>query len=399
LYSLVSLFLPSAVETRRSVLADPVHVTRAQRFAIVYGPELALYSFGSNHPLQPTRYVLTMALLRELGWLNTPGIQIVSPRLATVTELMSAHTYPYIQAVQEAQAMARGKRAPVDLTYYGLGTSDDPLFPYMHDAAALYTGATIQAMDALLAGAAEHAYSPAGGQHHAHRARASGFCIYNDAAVAIAVALQAGHRLAYLDLDAHHGDGVQEAFYSEPRVLSVSIHESGRYLFPGSGDSSEKGSGAGEGANLNIPLEPGAGDREIMAALEETAVPAIESFGPSLLVTQTGADTHHSDPLTHLEATLAVYPRLAARLHDLVHRCCEGRWLILGGGGYDPADVTPRAWAAFVGTVLDYDLRNVALPEKWLQASRAAGGDPPPGLLDDPGPGGRPPARAEIEHR
>ncbi|MCE5254352.1 MAG: acetoin utilization protein AcuC [Actinomycetia bacterium] len=354
-----------------------------ERFVIVYGPELALYSFGPDHPLQADRYVLTLALLTSLGWLDAPGIEFEAPRFATLSELLAVHSYPYIQAVQQGQAIARGERTPADLSFYGLGTSDDPLFANMHDAAALYTGATIQGMKALLEDRAVHAWSPAGGQHHAHTAEASGFCIYNDPAAAIAVALKAGRRVAYVDFDAHHGDGVQAAFYEDPRVLTVSIHESGRYLFPGTGEVTEVGKGEGRGACLNIPLPPFAGDEAIMHAFDRVIEPAVRAWAPDLLLTQTGVDAHHADPLTHLAATVRLYPKLAARLHDLAHESCSGRWLIIGGGGYDPWDVTPRAWTAFIGTLLGRPVNDVRLPEDWLRASRAAGGDPPPVLLED----------------
>jgi acetoin utilization protein AcuC len=363
----------------------------AERFTIVYGPELASYSFGENHPLRAGRYMLTMSLLSALGWLDGPGTCIEPPRSATLSELLTVHSYPYIQAVQHGQAIARAEREPVDLRMYGLGTSDDPLFAEMHDAAALYTGATIQAMNALLEDRAIHAYSPAGGQHHALRASASGFCVYNDCAAAIALAVEAGRRVAYLDLDAHHGDGVQAAFYDDPRALTISMHESGQYLFPGTGDVDEIGAGEGIGACINIPLPPFAGNEAFLLAFDRVVAPALRAYAPDLLVTQTGADTHHADPLTHLNATLALFPELAARLHDLVHGCCSGRWLIVGGGGYDPADVTPRAWASFVGTVLGHDVTDVVLPDEWLRASRAVGGDPPPRLLLDPGPSYLPP--------
>ena len=358
----------------------------AERLTIVYGPELASYSFGQEHPLQAGRYMLTMSLLSSLGWLDAPGIDFEPPRFATLSELLAVHTYPYVQAVQQGQAIARGDRDPIDLRLYGLGTSDDPLFPDMHDAAALYTGATIQAMNALLEDRAVHAYSPAGGQHHALKALASGFCIYNDSAAAIAIALNAGRRVAYVDIDAHHGDGVQAAFYDDPRALTISIHESGQFLFPGTGDVGEMGRGDGKGACLNIPLPAHAGDEAILQAFARVIEPAVRAFAPDVLVTQTGVDAHHADPLTHLTAALHLFPQLAARLHHLAHESCSGRWLIVGGGGYDPADVTPRAWTAFIGTVLGRDVTDVRLPEEWLQASRAAGGDPPPFLLQDPGP-------------
>jgi acetoin utilization protein AcuC len=358
----------------------------AERITIVYGPELASYSFSPEHPLQAARYMLTMSLLSSLGWLDAPGIAFESPRFAILSELLTVHSYPYVQAVQQGQAVARGERSPVDLQFYGLGTSDDPIFPNMHDAAALYTGATIQGMHALLEDRAIHAYSPAGGQHHAHKAQASGFCIYNDSASAMAVAIQAGRRVAYIDFDAHHGDGVQDAFYDDPRALTISIHESGQYLFPGTGEVNETGSGDGKGACLNIPLPPFAGDEAILQAFERVIEPAVRAWAPDILLTQMGVDTHHADPLTHLTATLPLYPRLAARLHHLVHESCSGRWLIVGGGGYDPWDVTPRAWTSFIGTVLGQDVGDVKLPDAWLQASRTAGGDPPSMLLEDPGP-------------
>jgi len=360
--------------------------TEAERFLIVYGPELASYSFGPEHPLQADRYVLTMSLLSSLGWLNATEIEFEAPRFATLSELMSVHSYPYIQAVQQGQAISRGERPPADLTFYGLGTSDDPLFPNMHDAAALYTGATIQGMHAVVEERAIHAYSPAGGQHHAQRARASGFCIYNDSAAAITIALQAGMRVAYVDFDAHHGDGVQDAFYDDPRVLTISIHESGQFLFPGTGDTAEMGKGDGRGACLNIPLPAFTGDEGILSAFDRVIGPALRAWAPDIMLTQMGVDAHHTDPLTHLNATISVFPKLAVRLHELVHEVCSGRWLIVGGGGYDPWNVTPRAWTAFIGTVLGRPVTDVRLPEEWLRASRAAGGDPPAFLLHDPGP-------------
>lgn len=353
---------------------------------IVYGDELASYHFSDDHPLQPSRYQLTMALLRLLGWLDDPRISIVAPRAATTSELMAVHSYPYIQAVTHAQAIARGERPPLDLTLYGLGLEDNPLFDDIADAPTLYAGATIQAMEALLEGRALHAYSPAGGMHHAMKARAAGFCIYNDISAAISVALQRGQRVAYLDLDAHHGDGVQDCFYDDPRVLTISIHESGRFLFPGTGEADEVGEGGGCGACLNVPLPPMAGDDAILEAFDRIATPALRAFAPDVLVTQTGCDTHHSDPLTDLAATMALYPALAARVHSLVHEVAGGRWLILGGGGYDPSDVTPRAWAAFMGTVLGHETKDVELPAEWIALSQAAGGVPPAHLLDDRGP-------------
>jgi acetoin utilization protein AcuC len=357
-----------------------------ERLMIVHGPDLASCSFCDEHPLQPSRHQLTMSLLSSLGWLDAPELEIEVPRPASLSELLTIHSYPYIEAVGYAQSIARGERQPVDLSLYGLGTEDNPLFADIHDAPLLYTGATVQAMAAVLEGRATHAYSPAGGLHHAMRARAAGFCVYNDCAVAMDMAVKAGHRVAYVDLDAHHGDGVQAAFYDDPRVLTISIHESGRFVFPGTGEITETGTGEGRGTCVNIPLPASAGDAAILLALTRVIEPAVRSYAPDILVAQTGCDTHHADPLTDLTATLSLYPTLAARLHDLAHECCSGRWLIVGGGGYDPADVTPRAWSAFFGTVLGREVVDVELPAEWLKASRAAGGDPPAFLLHDTGP-------------
>jgi len=351
---------------------------------IVHGPALNSYDFSEEHPLQPSRHDLTMSLLRALGWLDTPGLTVEAPREATVSELMAAHTLLFIQAVQTAQDMARGTRLPADLRLYGLGTEDNPLFEGIHDASALLAGASLQAMQAILDGRAVHAYNPAGGMHHAMRSRGAGFCIYNDIAVAIAAAVAVGKRVAYVDLDAHHGDGVQAIFYDDPRVLTVSIHESGRFLFPGTGEADEIGSGEGRGACLNIPLPPDAGDEHILMAYDRLVAPAVRAYRPDILVTQTGCDTHHADPLTDLAASMALFPALADRLHDLAHEVCGGRWLIVGGGGYDPADVTPRAWTAFFGTVLGRETKGVTLPAAWVQASREEGGSPPAHLLGDP---------------
>jgi acetoin utilization protein AcuC len=357
-----------------------------EQIIFIYGPELASYKLSPDHPLRPERFALTMALLSALGWLDNPCVSLEPPRPASLTELLSVHSYPYVQAVQRAQAIARGTESPADLTLFGLGTPDNPLFADIHDAVALCAGATTQAIQAVMEGRAVHAFSPAGGHHHAHRALASGFCIYNDCAVAITLALDAGRRVAYLDFDAHHGDGVQALFYEDPRVLTASVHETGDYLFPGTGRTNETGRGAGEGTSVNIPLPPYSGNEAILDAFDRIMGPAVRAFAPDLLLVQTGADTHHADPLTDLNATMALYPQLARRVDDLAHECCAGRMCVVGGGGYDPLDVTPRVWTAFIGTLLGYDTTDVQLPAEWMAQSRAAGGNPPEHLLDDDPP-------------
>lgn len=358
----------------------------AELVTIFHGSELASYDFGLDHPLQPSRHQLTIELLEALHWLVDCGVKLESPRPATFPQLLKVHSYAYIQAVEYAQQMTRGAKPQANLAGYGLGTSDNPFFPDILDASTLCVGASIQAMEAILAGTAIHTYNPAGGLHHAMRARASGFCVFNDCAVAIATALESGNRVAYVDIDAHHGDGVQDAFFCDPRVLTISVHESGRFLFPGTGAIDEVGSGKGRGTSINVPLPAFAGDTAYLRAVSEVIEPAVRLFHPDILVTQTGCDSHHEDPLTHLTTTLPVYPRIARALHVLAHDVCGGRWLIVGGGGYDPVNITPRAWTAFFGAVLGCPVEEAELPESWRQRSRALGGDPPRVLLEDPGP-------------
>jgi acetoin utilization protein AcuC len=354
---------------------------------VVYGAGLEAYNFGLSHPLQPLRYRLTIALMRALGLLDGRRVRLVEPRHASVSELLSVHSYPYVQAVRRAQNIALTRAEPADLTFYGLGNADNPLFPSIYGASCLATGASLVAVDAILEGRACHAYNMAGGLHHALPDRASGFCIFNDAAVAIRRAVDAGMRVAYVDLDAHHGDGVQEIFYRDPRVLTVSVHESGRFLFPGTGAVAEQGDGPGAGTSINLPLPPQAGDRSFLAAVEEVIEPAVRAFRPDLLVTQTGCDTHWSDPLTHLGATMRLYPVLGERMHALAHEAAAGRWLILGGGGYDPLSVTPRAWTAFFAGALGEGRCDRPLPPEWAELVRSQGGSVPDTLLGDRGPG------------
>ncbi|GAB4245593.1 MAG: acetoin utilization protein AcuC [Thermoleophilia bacterium] len=352
----------------------------------VYGSELEQYNFGRSHPLKPHRYRLTKLLMEGLGLLDGPGIHVAAPRHATVSELLTVHSYPYLQGVRRAQNIARHKARPTDLSVFGLGSLDNPYFSAIYEAGSLAAGASIQAMEAILEDKTLHAYNMAGGLHHAGRAKAAGFCIFNDPALAIHKALERGARVAYVDLDAHHGDGVQEFFYEDPRVLTISIHESGRYLFPGSGGFDERGAGPGLGTTLNLPLPPRAGNEAFLYALDNIIEPAVRAFQPDVLVTQTGCDTHWSDPLTHLGATLELYPALGRRLHHLSHTVTEGRWLILGGGGYDPVSITPRAWTAFFAAAIEARPFPSELPPAWLDEVASWDVEAPTHLLDDPGP-------------
>jgi acetoin utilization protein AcuC len=214
----------------------------------------------------------------------------------------------------------------------------------MHAACAEVVGASLVAAQAVHSGRSAHAFSPAGGLHHAMRSRASGFCVYNDVAVAAAWLKAQGHRVAVVDVDVHHGDGTQAFFYSDPEVLTISLHESGRYLFPGTGFPEETGSGAAAGTSANLPLLPYTWDEPWLSAFEALVPPLLEDFRPTVLVTQDGCDSHRLDPLAHLQTSTRIWPYAGRRFHELAHKLCEGRWVALGGGGYAVREVVPRAW-------------------------------------------------------
>jgi len=302
---------------------------------LVYGPASPTYDFGPAHPLTPRRFGPGIDLLRSLGAI--PGL---APVPAADSELRWVHSARYIDVVRRLSI------DPFGPPEAGLGQGgDDPPFPGMHEAAAAVAGGSIAAVDAILAGAVEHAFHPGGGLHHALPARASGFCIYNDPALAIARARQAGRRVLYLDFDVHHGDGVQAIHATDPGVMTVSFHESGRHLFPGTGRVDELGEGGAAGTIVNVPFEPPAGDVAWLAAVR-TLVPLLAAaFGPDLIVSQHGADSHAWDPLAHLRVTTTAMAAAARLTDDAAHRHAGGAWLATGGGGYDAYRVVPRSWS------------------------------------------------------
>ena len=302
---------------------------------LVYGPRSASYDFGPRHPLTPRRFGPGIDLLRTVG--AEPGL---APEPADDRELLAVHDERYVAAVRRLSVDPAG-RPEAGFAAYG----DDPPFAGMHAAAAMVAGGSLRAMAAILGGDVEHAFHPGGGLHHALRDRASGFCIYNDPALAIAAARRAGRRVLYIDLDVHHGDGVQAIHYDDPGVLTISIHESGRTLFPGTGFADELGDGAAAGTSVNLPLEAETGESAWLAGVRGLLPQLAAFFGPDLIVSQHGADSHAWDPLAHLRVTTTAMSE-AARLVDAVaHRHAGGRWLATGGGGYDVYRVVPRTWA------------------------------------------------------
>ena len=369
---------------------------------LVYRPEYLSYDFGAQHPLRPERIRASLDLIESLGLGPRPE-QWLQPPPATTDELQLVHGRAYIDAVERLDLFSDDAGFRAEAVPWGLGPGDSPAFAGMHAASASIAGGTLYALRGVLDGPFQHAFNPAGGLHHALRDRASGFCIYNDAAIAIAAALQEHEaRVLYLDFDAHHGDGVQAAFYDEPRVLTFSIHETGRHLFPGSGFTHELGEGFGRGYSVNLPVEPFTEDASWLESLDLLVAPIAEWFAPDVIVSQHGCDSHHWDPLTDLRLSTRALAAQARLAHELAHRIARGRWVALGGGGYDWARVVPRSWACVWAEMSAQPLPE-AIPEawtaRWAAAARDEGLWPMPCLLlDDTDTWPATPRRAQIEH-
>ena len=307
--------------------------------AVPWDPALIEYDFGPSHPLNPIRVELTIALARALGVMDRPNVTLLGVTPADDALLTLVHTPSYLDAVKEAGSTGR----PDPL--HGLGTMDNPVFTDMHEASALVAGGTLAAARAVLEQTHDHAVNVAGGLHHAMPAAASGFCVYNDPAIAIAWLLEQGvEKIAYVDIDAHHGDGVQAAFWDDPRVLTISLHESGRTLFPGTGFPDEIGGAGAEGTAVNVALPAGTGDTSWLRAFHAVVPPLVRAFAPEILVSQHGCDSHALDPLTNLLVSLDGQRTAHAALHGLAHEVCDGRWIATGGGGYELVRVVPRSW-------------------------------------------------------
>jgi acetoin utilization protein AcuC len=307
------------------------------------------------------------------------------PRLATDAELMGVHDPAYVAAVKRYSADP-GLAAEPEGRTWGFHDGDTVAGEGMHEAAAAAVGSALTGALEIWEGRATQAFCPApAGLHHARANRASGMCIYNDAAVAIRALLERGaERIAYIDVDAHHGNGVQWIFYEDPRVLTCSVHESGRYLYPGTGGLAERGVGAGEGTALNVPLPPYAGDGSYLRAFEEVIAPAVRRFRPDVVVTMTGVDPHHTDPMAHLQVTTAAFPRLNTAMRDLAFDAAQGRWLVVTGGGYN-IDLLARLWSYLFARMIDVELPE-EVPADWLALARERAGREFTPILSGDGP-------------
>ncbi|MPV50472.1 MULTISPECIES: acetoin utilization protein AcuC [unclassified Pseudactinotalea] len=352
----------------------------SEQTVLVWSEELLTYHFGASHPMAPTRLGLTRELVRAFGLCE--GVRVVDPPVATDAELELVHRPEYIAAVRAGAASAR----------YGLGTADDPVFAGMHEAAARIAGGTLQAAREVWSGRARHAVNFAGGMHHAMPGRASGFCIYNDAAVAIRWLLDQGaRRVAYVDIDAHHGDGVERAFWDDPRVLTISVHQSGMSLFPGTGFAQDCGGPHARGMAVNVALPPDTGDEPWLRAVEAVAAPLLAEFRPEVLVSQHGCDSHPRDPLTELRVSVDAQRIAAEQLGRWAADHADDRWVALGGGGYDIASTVPRVWANLVaiasGQPVDPER---LLPARWRAHVHSLGAEVPQTMTDGRRPRLRP---------
>ena len=344
---------------------------------LVYGPWSARYDLGLAHPLTPRRFGPGIELLTAM---SPDPPTLLAPEPATDAVLEWVHDPAYIRTVRRMGDFPFGPREA------GLGPGDTPAFPGMHDAAAAVAGGSVGAIEAILAGETTHAFHPGGGLHHAMPDRASGFCVYDDPALAIARARRAGLRVLYVDLDVHHGDGVQAMHWDDPGVLTFSIHQSGMTLFPGTGFVDELGEGEAAGTAVNLPLDPGTGEAGWLGAIERVLPALAAAFGPDLIVSQHGADAHAWDPLANLRVTTTAMGQAARLIDAIAHRWAGGRWLATGGGGYDVYRVVPRTWTLVWLAALHGDSSG-AIPEtwraRWASDAERYGQAPLPTYLED----------------
>jgi acetoin utilization protein AcuC len=346
------------------------------------------YDFGPGHPMDPVRLALTMALVRSFGLDRAPGLAVVAAPAAGESTLRLVHRPDYVDVVRRVSADPLSADGS-----YGLGTEDDPAFAGMHEVSALIAGQSVGAAEAVWQGVADHAVNFAGGLHHAMPGSASGFCVYNDPALAIARLLELGaERVVYVDVDVHHGDGVQTAFWDDPRVLTISLHEHPRTLFPQTGWPAECGGDGAQGTAVNIAVPAGTGDAGWLRAFHAVVPELVAAFRPQVLVSQHGADSHLADPLAHLAVTVDAQRAVAEACHELAHAYAGGRWVALGGGGYAVVDVVPRTWTHLVALVAGVPVPPEAeTPAEWrAEVSRRTGERAPERMTDGTTPSWRP---------
>jgi acetoin utilization protein AcuC len=345
----------------------------------IYSEPLLSYKFHDDHPFNQQRLKMTVELLQS--WQMLPDSQILAPFQASDSEILLNHDPDFLEAVKRA-----GSGLPSNNEVYGLGTEDTPIFDQMHEASSLIVGGSLLIGEQVMKGEILHGVNFSGGLHHAFRNKASGFCVYNDAAILIRRLVEKYQaKVLYIDTDAHHGDGVEAAFYDSPDVLTISIHETGRYLFPGTGYTSDRGVGKGYGYAVNIPLDAFTEDESWLNSFQQVMERVLKMFKPDVIVSQHGCDAHYFDPLTHLAVTMLTYRTIPQLIHEWAHRYAEGRWIALGGGGYDIWRVVPRAWSMVWMVMNDIPVKDHPLPQPWLDKWQALSPvEMPPSLFDQP---------------
>jgi len=330
--------------------------------AFIYTDTYLDYDYGPTHPLRIIRLKLTYDLINAYGLLDLPTVQFIPTQKAEEKELAFFHDEEYLSLLRQAN-----EGFPLGEAYtYGLGPGDNPIFPGLFNLSLLVVGATLQAVDFVADGNGAIAFNIAGGLHHAMRSMASGFCYVNDPVIGIMRLLRRGKRVAYIDIDAHHGDGVQKAFYHTNQVLTISLHETGYTLFPRTGFEYEIGEGEGEGYSVNLPFPPETEDDIYVWTFEEVVPELIHAFQPDVVVTQLGVDTFYNDPLTNLHLSIFGYEKVLKRIKDLAPK-----WVALGGGGYNIFNVA-RAWTLAWAVMNGVELEE-ALPESFMTMALGMG--------------------------
>ncbi|MBK8868324.1 MAG: acetoin utilization protein AcuC [Dermatophilaceae bacterium] len=347
---------------------------------VIWDPDFTQYNFGPHHPMSPVRLDLTVRLCEAFGLFDHDDVEVFSPGVPSDDVLRTVHHAEFVAAVREASGDPRLANESV-----GLGTDDVPAFEGMHEVSARIAEGTRNICEAVWTGAVEHGVNFCGGLHHAMAGNASGFCVYNDIAVGIQWLLDHGaERVAYIDVDVHHGDGVESIFWDDPRVLTVSIHETGRALFPGTGWATDIGGGRAMGQAVNVSLPPGLSDAGWLRAFHAGVMPVVRAFKPSILVTQHGCDTHTDDPLAHFALSIEAQREAMLSLHKLSHDLCGGKWVALGGGGYEVVDVVPRSWTHLTAIAAHRPiLPGVPVPESWREHVQHVVGRPGPTRMGD----------------
>ncbi len=334
--------------------------------ALIFSNDYLKYDFGPQHPLKPVRLQLTYELMKAYNIFDTTQAVVTPPRMATEEELELIHTKEYVQLVKKFSEPDSGVYAAYEI---GLGPGDNPIFPGMYDASRLVVGGSLVAADMVMENDHTHAFNIAGGLHHAMPDKASGFCIFNDPAITAAyLRKKYNARIVYIDIDAHAGDGVNWIFYKDPNVLTISLHETGRYLFPGTCFEDDIGQGPGKGYAVNIPLLPYTYKDVYLKVFDEIIPPIVEAFKPDVILNQCGVDTHFTDPLPHLLLTIQTYQALAERIHKLSHQFANNKWVAFGGGGYSPS-IVARSWCTIFAIMAELDIPN-EIPENWIKLTK-----------------------------